>query len=103
MFLRYLEEVFRRVFVPTTNRADLLSVLVPMALAAWPFVSGRQLSSDLETNWLAYVGIVTLGLFAFRLLVTAPYSLWKERVEEISRLETELAKPQRLLLENISR
>lgn len=98
MILTYLSEIFRRVFFPTTRGADYLSILLPLILAAAVKFAGVTVSRDASTEILAYLGAFTLATFLFRLVFTAPYSMWNEKVSEVTDLRSELSKPERSVM-----
>lgn len=100
--LDYMGEVLRRVLFPTTRGADYASVLVTLAIAATAFFAGVKVSEDTTVQFFAYIGAITLTIFIIRLFFTVPYTMWKERVEEVGQLKLELSKPERLVMEHLA-
>lgn len=103
MFWIYLGELFRRVFFPTTRGADYISVLLPLAASVTAFFLGVRVSEDTTVQILAYVGVFTLLAFLIRLLVAAPFAMWKDEVGKVAELKLELSKPEQMVLEHMSR
>lgn len=99
----YTIGLVKRVFFPTTRGADYISVLLPLAIAITAFLTGKRISEHLTTQILAYVGIVTLSVFIIRLLFTSPFGMWKEERGEVNRLRNELSRPERAILEHLSK
>lgn len=81
---------------------DALQILAASALPAISTLFGLKLPEDAGTLVLAYIGLAALTFFAIRLL-WAPYSIWKEQAGEISRLQIELSKPERMVMERLAR
>lgn len=102
MFWTYLGELFRRVFFPTTRGADYISLLVPLAVATTGYF-GFKVSDNAITQILAYVGIFTVLMFFFRLLISGPYGMWVEEVSKVGALQAELSKPETAVLVHMAK
>lgn len=102
MYLVYLGEVLKRAFTPAPRLTDGLQVAAASALPAAASFAGADLPTSAQGDALAYIGLVVVSYFVIRLF-WAPYAMWKEQSAEICVLKLELTKPERLVLEHLSK
>ena len=102
MFGTYLIEVSKKALTPAVRVTDGLQILTASAAPIALPLLGVDMTEDLTTNILSYVGLVAIGFIAIRFF-WAPYAIWKEQSLDNAGLRLELSKPERLVMENVAR
>jgi hypothetical protein len=102
MYFTYLIAVLKRAFTATPRMTDALQILAASALPAVSTAFGVRLPNDAPTLVLAYIGMAALAFFVIRLF-WAPYSIWREQGCDILDLRSELARPERLVMEHLAK
>ena len=100
MYWTFLAALLRKTFSPTVRLTDALQIIAASAIPGIAKAVGVTLPAD---SVLAYIGAIAITFVLIRLLFWAPYALWEEQVEAVGRLEADLAKPQRLVMERLAK
>lgn len=102
MYLTYLGEVLKRAFAPTVRLTDGLQIAAASALPAASKFAGVNMPETMGNDVLSYIGAATISFITIRLF-WAPYAIWKEQVANVAGLTLELSKPERLVLQELSK
>lgn len=104
----YLGRVFAFTFRGSVRHADSWQIVaggtaVPSILLGIIFgVVGQDMPNITPAEWATFFGYGLITWLLIRFLV-APFFIWREQYEESTELRTELSKPERMVMERLSK
>lgn len=93
-FWTYLRAVLTRTFRGFVPVIDAMQVIMASAVPLFFYARGIKMPDDTVTAVLSYIGIAAVTYGGLRFL-SAPFFIWRDQQQEISRLRSELSRPQR--------